>query len=105
MCIDFRRLNECVQILSHPVPLIDDILSTLNSCTYFTCLDLFSGYHQVGLTEGAAPKTSFSCFKGKFEYKVMPFGLSNAPSSFQRMANKLLMGLEDFATACTSTTF
>ena len=100
MCIDFRRLNEIVQIRSHPLPLIDDILNELHGCTYFTTVDLRSGFHQIPLTKDASEKCSFAAaFKGKYRFKVMPFGLSNAPNIFQRMAARLIEGIEDHTVA------
>ena len=99
LCVDYRRLNKIVQIQSFPLPLIDDILGNLNGSTYFTSLDLRAGFHQIRLTKESAPKTAFACFKGKYEYNVLPFGLNNSPSYFQMMANKLLSGMESFAIA------
>ena len=99
MCIDFRKLNDIVHIRSFPLPLIDDIVSRLNGTTYFTTVDLRSGFHQIPLTESAKEKCSFSCFKGKFSFRVLPFGLKDAPSIFQRMVTRLLEGCEDFAVA------
>ena len=99
ICIDYRSLNSIVHKKSFPIPLIDDILGNLESSTYFTTLDLRAGFHQIKLTNRSIPKTAFSCFKGKYEYTTMPFGISLAPSYFQAMANKLLLGLEHFAIA------
>ena len=99
MCVDFRALNQIVDIRSHPIPLIDDILSDLKGSTYFTTLDLRSGFYQIPLSKQASEKCAFSCFKGKYQYNVMPFGLNNAPSIFQRVVNELLQGCEHFAMA------
>ena len=99
MCIDFRKLNEIVHIRSFPLPLIDDIIARLNGTTYFTTVDLRSGFHQIPLTKDAKEKCSFSCWKGKFSFKCMPFGLRNAPSEFQRMVTRLLESCEEYAVA------
>ena len=99
MCVDFRALNQIVDIRSYPIPLIDDILANLKGSTYFTTLDLRSGFHQIPLSEQASDRCAFSCFKGKYQYNVMPFGLNNAPNIFQKVANKLLSGLEHFSMA------
>ena len=99
MCVDFRALNAIVDIRSHPIPLIDDILANLKGTTYFTTLDLRSGFHQIPLTEDASDRCAFSCFKGKYQYRVLPFGLNNAPSIFQQLVNKLLLGCEQYAMA------
>ena len=55
-----------------------------------------SGFHQIKLTDSSSPKCSFSTFKGKYEYRVMPFGLNNAPAIFQKMATRLIQGFENF---------
>ena len=99
MCVDFRSLNQIVQPVSFPLPLIDDILSRLGGTKYFTTLDLKSGYWQVQLDEDSKEKTAFTCHKGLFQFNVMPFGLSNAPAVFQELMNIVLQGCEEFATA------
>ena len=99
MCIDFRLLNKCILPKSQPIPLIDDILSELKGTTFFTTLDLRSGFHQIPLTEEGAKRCAFSCFKGKFEFAVLPFGLNTSSSIFQRCINKLLRGYEEFCIA------
>jgi len=92
-CIDFRKLNEITTPIHFPLPLIDDILSKLHGKTIFTSLDCKSGYFQVPITKADRHKTSFSCSKGQYEFKVMPFGLRNAPSVFQRLMQKVVEGL------------
>ena len=99
MCVDFRALNQIVHIRSFPLPLIDDILASLKGTTYFTTLDMRSGYHQIPLTREASDKCAFSCFRGKFKYKVLPYGLKNSGHEFQRMVSTLLEGLDSFAMA------
>ena len=99
MCIDFRLLNKCILPKSQPIPLIDDILSELKGTTFFTTLDLRSGFHQIPLTKEGAKRCAFSCFKGKFEFQVLPFGLNTSSSIFQRCINKLLLGYEEFCIA------
>ena len=99
LCIDFRALNNVTRMQSQFLPSIDDILGHLNGSTFFTTLDLRSGFHQIPLSEEASQKCSFSCHHGKFKYRVMPFGLMNAPHIFQETMSKLLQGLEAFAIA------
>ena len=100
MCIDFRKLNDIIQPRSHPLPLIDDLLSELHGCTYFSTIDLRSGFHQIPLSQDAREKCAFACtFKGKYQFRVLPFGLKTAPFIFQRMVGRLLEGLEAFAVA------
>lgn len=99
MCVDFRFLNKIIKPISYPLPLIDDILALLGRSKYFTTLDMKSGYWQVQLEDSSKEKTAFACHKGLFQFKVMPFGLSNAPAIFQELMNIVLQGCEDFAIA------
>ena len=99
MCVDFRALNQIVHIRSFPLPLIDDILASLKGTTHFTTLDMRSGYHQIPLTNEASDKCAFSCFRGKFKYKVLPYGLKNSGNEFQRMVSTLLDRLEELSMA------
>ncbi len=99
MCVDFRALNQIVHIRSFPIPLIDDILAELKGTTYFTTLDMRSGYHQIPLSKEASEKCAFSCFKGKYQYKVLPYGLKNSGNEFQSMVSRVLQGYEDFSRA------
>jgi len=84
MCVDYRKLNRCTIREKYPLPNILDTLDALGGATYFSCLDLFSGYWQLGLHEGDKHKTSFVCEFGQFEFNRLPFGLVNGPSTFQR---------------------
>ena len=99
MCVDFRALNQIVHIRSFPIPLIDDILANLKGTTFFTTLDMRSGYHQIPLSKHASDRCAFSCFKGKYQYKVLPYGLKNSGNEFQSMVNRLLKGHESHAMA------
>ena len=99
LVIDYRQLNKHIVIRSWPLPLIDDILAQLNGSTYFTSLDMRAGFHQIKLSESSIEKTAFSCFKGKYAYLRLPYGINNSPSIFQHMASKLLQGYESFTTA------
>lgn len=93
ICVDFRRLNALTIGDAFPIPRIDEILDQLGRSRYYTTLDLASGYHQVPIKPEDCEKTGFSTDKGHFEFVKMPFGLCGAPSTFQRLMNNVLMGI------------
>jgi RNase H-like domain found in reverse transcriptase/Reverse transcriptase (RNA-dependent DNA polymerase) len=90
MVIDYRKLNEVTVEDKYPIPRIDEILDNLGKCTYFTTLDLAQGFHQIEVDSNSIEKTAFSVNNGHFEYLRMPFGLKNAPATFQRMMDEIL---------------
>ncbi len=85
LCIDYRKLNSCSTRDAFPLPRIDEALEALGQAKYFSTLDLISGYWQVEVAEQDKHKTAFSTPMGLFEANRMPFGLQNAPSTFQRL--------------------
>eukprot|EP00878_Enallax_costatus_P001624 GHUV01001775.1.p1 GENE.GHUV01001775.1~~GHUV01001775.1.p1 ORF type:complete len:1469 (+),score=368.37 GHUV01001775.1:420-4826(+) len=83
MCIDYRAVNRITQVIN-PLPRIDDLLDMLNGATVFSGLDLASGYWQIPLKEEHRYRSTFLCPQGAYQWKVMPFGLANAPGVFAR---------------------
>jgi transposase InsO family protein len=90
LVIDYRKLNEKTVEDKYPLPRIDEILDNLGKCTYFTTLDLAQGFHQIEMSTESIEKTAFSVNNGHYEYVRMPFGLKNAPSTFQRVMDNVL---------------
>lgn len=93
LCLDFRRLNEQILNDTYPLPNIDLVLAQMGKSKFFTSLDLREGYHQIPLTEASCEKTAFTSPEGRYEYLTLPFGLKDAPASFQRIINQVLAGV------------
>ncbi|KAL1280076.1 hypothetical protein QQF64_014676 [Cirrhinus molitorella] len=89
MCVDYRQLNSRTRKGAFPLPRIEESLDALVGACWFSTLDLVSGYNQVSVAEGDRFKTAFCTPFGLFEYNQMPFGLCNAPSTFQRLMQRL----------------
>jgi len=90
LCLDYRKLNSVTIPDSYYIPLIDDILDQVREAMYLSKLDLSKGFYQVPLDEVAIPKSAFITPLGKFEFLRMPFGMRNAPLTFQRLMDKVL---------------
>ena len=80
LVIDYRALNKVTRKFMWPMPKVEDIFSKLNRATYFTILDLCTGYHHIPLDRSSIPKTAFNLPFSKYEYVKVPFGLMQAPA-------------------------
>ena len=91
VCIDYRQLNKNTVKDSYALPRIDDMLDTLSGSTYYTVLDMKSGYHQIEVEEEHKERTAFTAGPlGFYEYNRLPFGLSNSPATYQRLMEDIL---------------
>ena len=95
-CIDYRRLNKITVKDAYPLPRIEDMLEALKDAGYFTVLDLLdllAGYWQIPLAAEDRNKSAFVTSEELYHFRVLPFGLTNAPGSFMRLINNVLKGL------------
>ena len=93
-CVDYRKLNDVTRKDAYPLPRIDETLAALAGAKLFSTWDLASGYWQVEMEDADREKTAFATRHGLFEFHVMAFGLCNAPSTFQRLMEFVLAGLQ-----------
>ena len=96
MCIDYTALNAITLKNRYPLPNINDLLDRFAGAQVFNSLDLASGYHQIKIGKDEVPKTAFTTPFGHYELKVLSFGLTNAPATFQAVMNKTFGHLHKF---------
>ena len=107
LCVDYRKVNAlqpevkqtdkgtgCLSL--YPLPKIDEMFSKLGGARIFSTIDLRSGYYHIGVTRESRAKSAFVVPMGKWQFKCMPFGLSQAPAYFQLLIDKVLMGCSNF---------
>lgn len=92
-CVDYRSLNSVTKPDSFPLPRIEDLLDILGQAKYFSSIDLPSSFWQIRMDPNSQEKTAFITPYGLFEFRVMPFGLMNAPATFQRLMQQVISSL------------
>jgi len=93
-CVDYRKLNATTKLTSYPLPRMDDLFDRLSGVKYFSKLDLVMGFHQIPMSKESQEMTAFTTTDGTFEFTRMPFGLCNAPATFQRLMDHTLGSLK-----------
>ena len=94
MCVDYRELNKATVKDKYPLPFIDQIIDEVSGYERYSFMDGWSGYYQVEIEPAHQKLTTFVSPWGTFAYRVMPFGLCNSPSTFQRLMNCVLKDID-----------
>ena len=98
MCpTDYRKVNNCTKTDTFPIPRMDDCIDKTGQSKFVSKFDLFKGFWQIHLTEKAKEISAFVTPESLFYNKVIPFGMKNSPDTFQRLANKVISGLDGVA--------
>ncbi|KAL1129493.1 hypothetical protein AAG570_012438 [Ranatra chinensis] len=95
--VDLKVLNKYTRPKKYPLPRLEEMLDRMSGASIFSLLDLKAGYHQIRMHEADCEKTAFQFGRGKYEFTRMPFGLRNAPTTFQRLMDEFLEGLNEDA--------
>ncbi|XP_078234087.1 uncharacterized protein LOC144583660 [Pogona vitticeps] len=98
-CVDYRKLNRVTTPDAYPMPRLDNLIETIGGCRFISSLDLVKGYWQLRIDPRDQEKTAFCSPFGLYEFRVLSFGLRNAPATFQRLMDQTLAGLNDFTVA------
>ena len=99
LCVDFCRVNSLTRQTPFFMPRVEEVIEGIGRAKFISKLDLSKGFYQVELADSAMEKMAFTCHRGAFHFTRMPFGVKNAPACFQSLMQRVLAGLDDFATA------
>ncbi|EYC38726.1 hypothetical protein Y032_0699g1624, partial [Ancylostoma ceylanicum] len=100
LCVDYRKVNQVTKLDCYPLPTIDTILQNLKGKTWFSTLDLSSGYWQIKLADDTKEKSAFTTTEGLYQFRVLPFGLASSPAVFQRLMHLVLSKLLSDEVSC-----